>query len=72
MNKITTIELDDSTLDKLTLTHLSNAIEGMKADLKILADVKILADYQKEDIHDTIQNLNGAELMFEYFGGNIK
>ncbi len=63
------IDVSDEFLDELVVSSLRESISMLKDEIKRLKNKKRLADYEKEDLADSILHLDGLQKAYAYYGG---
>ena len=68
-------EIDGDTADNIAKGVLKETMESLESEIKKLKKVikqGPVGSYILEDYNDNKKYLKAAELMYEYFGGNLK
>ena len=66
------IEIDGETADRIVVCSLKDSIEYLKKEIKTLKKKKNLDDWEKEQLADSVIELDAMEKVFDYYGGNLK
>jgi len=66
------MEIDGDTADRIVICSLADSMANLKEDIAQLKRKKKLMAYEKETMADCVHNLHAMELVYDYFGGNLK
>ena len=67
------MKLDSDIVDEICREALKDHMGLLKKQIKELKKHKgKLAEYQAQDLGNSIQTLDAMELVYDYFGGNVK
>jgi hypothetical protein len=66
------VEIDADTADGIVRASIKETIEYLREDIAILKKKKKLEDYQKLELGELMVFLNAMEIVFDYYGGNLK
>ena len=68
---MTTIEINDDTLDKLMRDDLGWHLQNVKKDIAAAKKNKKLQDYQMRELAQNVILADALEKVYDYFGGNL-
>lgn len=66
------IELDDDTIDKVTVQNIKWHLDNVKKEVAYLKKLNTLRENEREDLRSYNKVLPALEEVYDFFGGNIK
>lgn len=64
------VYIDGDTADGIVVASLKETMDYLRINIKRLKSRKKLADFEKQDLAESIKSLDAMKEVYDYYGGN--